>query len=1064
MNFREQMAVRIAENAFSHGDCRLCERKGLSILLVRTALVPKAHTAYHRPKPELTDMKLGLRTLRAGYVYLLLDDKVWHAYQVTPDGYLRQFNPYKPPAANTRLLPWACVNADHHIPASFINIDTDKYQTVSMAFASDPWPRSVLDSYKALNNIERMQMFDLTTAQQNPGKLGDFLTAEQPLVHHKVYEYEAFVPGFDSVHAFHSRGRSRLALRNYLQNMAPGADGRQGVLMIDIDDPIGLVQEYNGLRASWAHARQAWLEEPERAYQQQTSQILLAIRAMHRQWAEHRVPSFEPMSGDGPPVFVSPEIERQRVVDSHTLDANQRLEQRYDEPRRAAFQQAHEATLQAYQQEIDRYGRLYAEAFLTRDFQVAMTHDYDGADEESGEAYSKTMALCLRGGISEAPDNPGGATAQLWQTLLQDPHSHAYQALLRRDSPLLAALLPSFSESTTWNDSLRLYDLLTRTIASDESRRLMQAPLQEAIAQLLGAVNGAQARLKDLVGPGVNFAISRINTASQLLYNRISLIELNVQMKLREYYALQSEVVRSLQHKFANGADRMVAGTRPKIRPMIQGGVLSLVVLDPKLADLMVKVSLWFEGTADDLMAAMNSDKDKPVSGDYSSVAAYSALSMVTVGLGTLDPQVVKGISHFKVPAWQASRWVRTSFAGLRGVAASAELLVAIGSMYLMGDALAKSLESAEEAVGDKSAEALIALQGSILGVLGGGVKLVGLALKSGATGVQKSGLIVGSGVKIALDAGLYLQRAGAVIIAISSGFDAIKAAVAAQRTWNVGDKDASHRYIGSTFFALVGAYYGVKAAASMSMVLGGPLGVAIGLSLLAYALFRAAESQESDLLETWAKRCFFGVANETPKIHWVNSEYASTALGELNAATLGMTVEITRRMKVVDSGMLHLGGLARTALPTSTRTWEYAIRLPFFDESHSAYAWNVVLHRGHDQVLGEYTSGETILREDFFALDLATAPSEWRQRLQPSSSKNVDYHEDSKTHISSIKVMNAKDNGSPNIKTIRGAIELLLSNSRPAVEAVTITLTYWPHRDSPDSYAAIISQSRWPD
>nr|GFD59181.1 hypothetical protein [Tanacetum cinerariifolium] len=32
-----------------------------------------------------------------------------------------------------------------------------------------------------------------------------------------------------------------------------------------------------------------------------------------------------------------------------------------------------------------------------------MTHDYDGADEESGEAYSKTMALCLRGGISEAP-------------------------------------------------------------------------------------------------------------------------------------------------------------------------------------------------------------------------------------------------------------------------------------------------------------------------------------------------------------------------------------------------------------------------------------------------------------------------------------------------------------------------------------------------------------------------------------------------------------------------------------------------------------------------------------
>lgn len=935
-----------------------------------------------------------------------------------------------------------------------------------MAFASDPWPRNVLDSYKALNNIQRMQMFQLATAEDDPTRLGDFLTADHTLVEEKVYDYQAFVPGFASVHGFYSRATRRQALRNYLRNATPCHNGKNGVLMMDIDDPIGLVQEYNGLRASWAYARQAWIEEPERAYQQQTSQILLAIRAMHRQWAEHHVPSFEPTSGDGPPVFVSPEIERQRVVDSHALDSNHRLEQRYDEPRRAAFQQAYEVKMQAFRKEIDRYGLLYAEAFLTRDFQVAMAHDYDGADDDSGVAYSKTMALCLRGGISEAPGDDTGATARLWQTLLQDPHSHAYQALLLRDQRLLGALLPSFSstEATAWNDSIRLYESLTKAIASDESQRLLQAPLQEAIAQLLGALNSAQVRLKGLVEPGVNFAVSRVNTASQFLYNRISLIELNVQMKLREYYALQSEVVRSLQHKFTNGADRFVARTRQNIRPMIQGGVLSLAVLDPKLADVMVKVSVWVEGTLDDLLAALDSDKDQAVIGDYSSVAAYSALSAVTVGLGTLDPQILRAFSSFKVPAWQASRWIRTGFGGLRGVAGSAELLMAVGSMYLMGDVLGKSLKSVEETVGDKSAEAVIALQGSMLGVFGGGVELVGLALKSGAQGVGNTGLILGPGVKAAVDRGVYLQRVGAVVMAVSSGFDAIKAGLAAHRTWMMGDHSASRMYGGSAIFAIAGAYYGIQAAASMSMVLGGPLGIAIGLSIVAYALFRAAGTEESSQLETWAKRCFFGVANETPPIHWGDSEHAAAALGQLNAAILGMTLKITRKVKIADSGMLHLGVLPRTALPTITRTWEYAIRLPFFDESHSAYDWKVVLHRACDRFLGQYIAGETILHEDFLSSDLATISSEWQQKSEASTPANADYHTQSKSHISSIRTMNTRDTNSSSTKEFRGTVELLPSKSRHTVEAVTITLLYWPDRNDRDSYATLVEESRWPD
>ncbi len=36
---------------------------------------------------------MGLRTLRSGYLYVLLDQRIWHAYEVTAQGHLRRFNP-----------------------------------------------------------------------------------------------------------------------------------------------------------------------------------------------------------------------------------------------------------------------------------------------------------------------------------------------------------------------------------------------------------------------------------------------------------------------------------------------------------------------------------------------------------------------------------------------------------------------------------------------------------------------------------------------------------------------------------------------------------------------------------------------------------------------------------------------------------------------------------------------------------------------------------------------------------------------------------------------------------
>jgi hypothetical protein len=57
------------ESELSITACNACHRKGLPILPLRRALVPKSAKGWtSRPDPELPDVQLGLRTLRNGYL------------------------------------------------------------------------------------------------------------------------------------------------------------------------------------------------------------------------------------------------------------------------------------------------------------------------------------------------------------------------------------------------------------------------------------------------------------------------------------------------------------------------------------------------------------------------------------------------------------------------------------------------------------------------------------------------------------------------------------------------------------------------------------------------------------------------------------------------------------------------------------------------------------------------------------------------------------------------------------------------------------------------------------
>ena len=110
--------------------CKACERTGLPILPLRAAYAPAPGQTYRRQPaasnaPATVRMRLDQpRILRQGYLYVLLDEVEWQAYEVTPEGALRQFRPFQVPRDEPSPLSQACLRRNHDVPASFINIDT----------------------------------------------------------------------------------------------------------------------------------------------------------------------------------------------------------------------------------------------------------------------------------------------------------------------------------------------------------------------------------------------------------------------------------------------------------------------------------------------------------------------------------------------------------------------------------------------------------------------------------------------------------------------------------------------------------------------------------------------------------------------------------------------------------------------------------------------------------------------------------------------------------------------------------------------------------------------------
>jgi hypothetical protein len=730
---------------------------------------------------------------------------------------------------------------------------------------------------------------------------------------------------------------------------------------------------------------------------------------------------------------------------------------------------------------VDKLAQSYTERLNDALFRLIERNDYDDQSPRSVGCYIQTLEACLRGGITEARPTPHadgsippltGPSAKAWKAWLKDGQSLVYQTLLARNQSLLQALAPSFNQQgeLDWNDSEKIYSAVTKVIgSSDLGEHLLLPPIQEAIASVQSAYNDAAGRLGQAVDLGVEHVTTRLNSATLLLYARIHTTQLSVQMQIGEYYKLMCEGVWDKLQQSAAAVDKAPT----KVRSVLAGGVLSLSLSDPKLAEKIIPVVLWVQGSAEALSQRFGSSGLAQAQRQTRLTAQQlmAQLGKLKVLAGTLQPGAHKLLSGLQLHSAQAASLVRSGLSMGRnmthiglGTVGKADLLFAVAGTYLLAAGMRKSIKTAEDTLGAKHDEAITALYGAYVTVVGGSIEVLGKTMEGGAQQAQKvlrlQGASASSVTQIA-KAGERLARYGAVIGSVGGYFDAMVACKAGIRAGKAGDTDASDIYLASAALSglsatilSVAAFAESTAILSASSIIGvplilGPVGWGIFLGLTAYILYKLAEGQESSPLEHWAKFCYFGESEE--ELKWAD---ANTAVAALNVAVLGIDVSLNFESGVrIDANkkeITYLTSLEEIQLqrtPTYFSQITYQIIIPNYNALHSGYSWQLVVKR---------YSGTEALSSGRHPHQADAPPAKALTSVPPNSKSKRKYQDyDPETVLPRIQERSIAtvDGSQSNFLVIQGSINLRQGHD---IDSAEIHLEYLPNIHDKEMLAKI--------
>ncbi|MFJ4345476.1 T6SS effector BTH_I2691 family protein [Pseudomonas sp. NPDC089401] len=1033
-----------------YGTCNACERSGLPILLLREAYAPhpqdtKTYLVARDSEITYTPLRMNqLRVLRQGYVYVLLDQEIWHAYQVTPEGALRRFPVSQMPLAPGWPLNKHCETKDHDVLASFINIDTQLFSKAWIAFANDPWPRDVLDNYRDSivrgepQYLDRFVELDLNTARNDPASVGIAMT-DAELGLGEVLEYATYSTGkFTSCHGYYQRMHRLFATHTHVRTTIQKEQLPNGVLALTVPDPVGLVMEANAQRTSWFRDMQGWRAEPQRHFELFTSQALLGIRELNdARAAVKAVEETEQQArhvdkwNDSPisaKVYLPPiDIEAQapRAIKNKQEEARERLEERYDEGARAAFQAAYDRELKYWQSMVDKVGALYTHFYAQRAFQRIGHLDYSATSRLSAEYFISMMSACLAGGPTELPaheDAALGATQKLWQQLLEAPDSLLYQALMARHEDLM----PQIVHGLTGDDLNKLHDSIKGIIASPEGERMMIQPLQDAIGQLLAATAGAGNALGQHISRQARALIGHVHIASLLLFAGQPVTQIRLSLTLGEYMSLLNEPLQQRTNVYLSKLDEQFRKPAArKVRAMVLSGAIHIAA--PGNRNRMIDVMIWTLDSAENLHARLEQLRATAAGG------VGDMLRSASIGADILRTSAGFAADSFKISAASARTLASEAFRGLHSPNAGvhgSKLLLALGSLWLNQDSLARNYETSLK-VANQDPEVWAAIGSSSLSALGAGIESAGLAAQflRPPTGLSSVTATASLGPKFA--------KYGGVIASLAFAMDAKQYLNAGQRSSQQGDsKSASAYNFASVLSFLTFGFAGYAAFFTGAFL--GSLGIAIGLGLLAYGFATLAKKMESTLLELWARQSRWGLPVD--RRHWITEDHIDAAIGALNAAAIGVNASAKINIKLQNSNIIRatspIGSIIHTGAEVpSGFTLDYNIVLPGFDPKRSRYKWTLIVFTPSSNGHGPVTLISASNSDSASPLIVNAKTNAILQR---------DVHEPPtvKSHDDALK--------------INGSIPLFDDHE---ISAIELTLIYWPDADDEIGYAQLTTR-----
>lgn len=885
-------SIAAKQAAILPSGCKACMREGLAIFPLRVAAITSGTSpSWHPPVPdqkiELTggEYKYALRTLREGYVYVLLDGSIWQAYQVTEQGHMREFY-YKdhPEGEKVEPLSHACREANHDITASFLNIPTS-YSLAEIAFSSDPWSPQVLEQYAGNRPEGRFIRVDLEKFKAAPEshdrglkldfslsslteRVTEFHTEFLPQPGIAISPYGKTVTG--GIHGFYPR--THIDKMKAMRGAVAGVIDKYGSAgAIILDDTVGVIQELNGGRLQLIKDCHDYTSRTEVRHQYMTSQaITQTLKSVQDAIAKNSQPEYgRPDSGY--PMAMHQVTSAEEVAKRTSAFQLAQLNACYSEPARQKFEALYNSCVEDWQKVIAAVDSDLAACYLGKDWLTVMEHDYAPQKNSTDWLlHMKTLTACLQGGPMTHSD-------EVWTGWMKKPDSPAYVGLLAMNHTMNAAV---FNQSAGLNDLQSVttppagamdgptaYSYVKTAGGSDEFASFLKLDaVQTLVTGRVLALNAAMSRLKDKVDEATRNGYSRMLQGSAYSLTGETIHVLEVDMTIRRFQRLVELYPNSwLQPTVASPFGGAASGGAAAAT----GGLSTIT--DEKILNQPVTIRI--------------------ASTDPGAQAALGALPK-----GASIPEKISAVSGLRVSS--------VALKGDTGVptATPESLLTERNRRFLSGNSVGLILSSLmlglqiaswqqntdnmEQAVKDHT-DTSMKLAINRLMVLSATAEIGGFSHM----------MITRLSWKALDDAGFVhpLIKAGGVLAGVAAVIDGFRMLFVAYDSMKSGDYASSVLYLIAAANTGLGGALGVVSSWNGVFALAGMAGLGALLILVGAGIAYAANQYRSTPIQIWLRCSCFGTDRHKHDVVWYaeNPKDLSTMMGAWYAVMSGMVAEV---------------------------------------------------------------------------------------------------------------------------------------------------------------------------